>query len=53
MAGLAKLGDKQRSVAGAKKTNNKKKQQTRAESYHEKVARLKKELPWPYNMLIE
>ena len=51
MAGLAKLGDKARSSKGAQEANKKKKK--RVEPYHEKVARLRKELPWPYNMLVE
>tara|TARA_R100000278_G_scaffold9467_1_gene11349 strand:+ start:1990 stop:2229 length:240 start_codon:yes stop_codon:yes gene_type:complete len=51
MAGLAKLGDKSRSKKGAQEANKTKGK--RAEPYHKKVERLKKELPWPYNMLIE
>ncbi len=51
MAGLAKLGDKARSSKGAQEANKSKKK--RVEPYHEKVARLRKELPWPYNMLVE
>ena len=48
MAGLAKLGEKSRSKHGAKKSNiNKVK--ARKEKHHEKITRLKKELPWPYN----
>jgi len=51
MAGLAKLGEKSRSKHGAKKSNiNKVK--ARKEKHHEKITRLKKELPWPYNTLI-
>ena len=51
MAGLAKLGDKNRSKSGAKHTNSKRKK--RKEKFHERVSRLRKELPWPYNTLIE
>ena len=51
MAGLAKLGDKSRSSQGAKKSNSSRKK--RPESYYERAYRLKKELPWPYNTLID
>ena len=51
MAGPAKLGDKSRSSQGAKKSNSSRKK--RPESYYERAYRLKKELPWPYNTLID
>ena len=51
MAGLAKLGDKIRSSQGAKTSNNSKTK--RKETYYERAYRLKKEMPWPYNTLID
>ena len=51
MAGLAKLGNKARSSEGGKKTNETK--QKRKETYYERAYRLKKEMPWPYNTLID
>ena len=51
MAGLAKLGDKARSSQGAKNSN--KERGKRKETYYERAYRLKKELPWPYNTLID
>ena len=51
MAGLAKLGDKARSSQGAKTSNSSKTK--RKETYYERAYRLKAELPWPYNTLID
>ena len=51
MAGLAKLGDKIRSSQGAKTSNSSKTK--RKETYYERAYRLKAELPWPYNTLID
>ena len=51
MAGLAKLGGKARSSEGGKQSKNKKNK--RKESFYERAYRLKKELPWPYNNLID
>ena len=52
MAGLAKLGSKSRSSEGGKKAKQAKKSKQK-ETFHERAYRLKKELPWPYNTLID
>jgi len=52
MAGLAKLGDKSRSSNGGKNAKKSNKPD-RKESFHERAYRLKKELPWPFNTLID
>ena len=51
MAGLAKLGGKARSSEGGKQSQ--KKITKRKESFYERAYRLKKELPWPYDALID
>ena len=50
MAGLAKLGSKARSSEGGKQANIKRGK--KKESFYERAYRLKKELPWPYNTLV-
>ena len=52
MAGLAKLGDKVRS-SNAGKTTKRRRKKKKEESYFERAYRLKKELPWPYDTLVD
>ena len=50
MAGLAKIGGKTRSSQGGK---NKKANLKRKESFYDRAYRLRRELPWPYNTLVD
>tara|TARA_X000001388_G_scaffold68551_1_gene56458 strand:+ start:193 stop:375 length:183 start_codon:yes stop_codon:yes gene_type:complete len=50
MAGLAKIGGKVRSSEGGKKKQPKSK---RKESFYDRAYRLRRELPWPYNTLVD
>jgi len=53
MAGLAKLGDKVRSTRGAKNANHTKRQSKSKETMYERAVRLKKDMPWPFDTLID
>ena len=53
MAGLAKLGDKSRSKKGAQNANKTKRKNKSRENVYDRALRLKNEMSWPYNTLID